>query len=48
MKGLVKEPMEMDNEVGIDFGSRGQAGQRGAKGEIIGTTEKHKNKKRKV
>ena len=28
----------MDNRAGIDYGSVGQAGQRGAKGEIIGTT----------
>ena len=38
----------MDNGVGIDCGSGGWAGWRGAKGEIIGTTVKHKIKKIKV
>ena len=33
----------MANGVGIDYGSEEQAGWRGTKGEIIGTTVKHKN-----
>ena len=31
----------MDNGVGVDYGSGGWAGWRGAKEEIIGTTVKH-------
>ena len=29
--------MELDNSIGIDYGSRGQAGWKGANGETVGT-----------
>lgn len=40
--------MDTDKQVKIDYGSRGQAEWRRAKGEIIGIIVKYKNKKKCV
>ena len=40
-KNMYGRPMDVDNSVGIDCGSRGWDGQRRAKGEIIEKIVKH-------
>ena len=36
VKDIYEKPMDMDNSEGTDYGSRGRAGWRGAKGEKVG------------